>query len=106
MCFLCSHHIGGQVVGEYLLGSESTSHLGLLGALVEIVVIVYPSLPPPFPLQPNVLSFSKYDMLTQISLVPTLLRQRWTCGQFKAGHAQCQHSVRPGNEATPKLFIP
>lgn len=40
---LSSHHIVGQVVGEYLLGTESTSHLGLLGALVEIVVIMYPS---------------------------------------------------------------
>jgi hypothetical protein len=33
--------VGGQVVGEYLLGRASTSYLGLLGALVEIVVIVY-----------------------------------------------------------------
>ena len=38
----CSHYMGGQVV--YLLGRASTSYLGLLGALVEIVVIVYPPL--------------------------------------------------------------
>ena len=31
------------MVGEYLLGSASTSHLGLAGSLVEIVVIMYPT---------------------------------------------------------------
>ena len=59
-CVPSSYHMGGQVVGEYLLGSASTSHLGLAGSLVEIVVIMYPTspLPPhshltPTPLPPH-----------------------------------------------------
>ena len=37
--FPSSCHLGGHVVGEFLLGSKSTSYLGLAGALVEMVVI-------------------------------------------------------------------
>ena len=43
---LPSHNVSSQVVEEYLLGKASTSHLGLLGSLLEVIVILYPSLPP------------------------------------------------------------
>ena len=42
MSFSCSCNVGSQV--DYLLGRASTSHLGILGSLVEIIVIMYPFL--------------------------------------------------------------
>ena len=70
-CVPSSYHMGGQVVGEYLLGSASTSHLGLAGSLVEIVVIMYPtSLPPHYPPHSHLTPTSPHSHLTPTSLPP------------------------------------